>query len=93
MGSVLRRDRPLGRQPDTPNQDEKGSLLVFLNLPDRPARLSGDQAQLSRPGGRFGPAGRGELGEDVADVFFGRVEGDREVAGDALIGPARGKQP
>jgi hypothetical protein len=57
------------------------------------ASVSGNQAQLAGAGGRFGPAGRAELGEDMADVFFGGVDGNREVAGDALIGQASGKQP
>jgi hypothetical protein len=55
--------------------------------------VSGDQAELACPGDGLGAVGRAELAENVADVFFCRVEGDHEFRGDGLIGHAGGQQP
>ena len=91
---TLRAGAPAGRHPKVHIRwNIAGGRLLAPSCWCPPTPVSGNQAQLARPGGRFGPAGRAELGEDVADVFFGGVEGDGEVAGDALIGPPRCKQP
>jgi hypothetical protein len=42
----------------------------------------GDQAEFPCPGDSLGAVGCAELAEDVADVLFGRVEGDDEFPGD-----------
>jgi hypothetical protein len=56
-------------------------------------RDSADQAEPAGAGDRFGAVGRTQLGQDVADRLLDRVQGDHGVAGDALIGAARGQQP
>src|SRR5690349_3937977 len=52
--------------------------------------VSGDQAQLAVPSGGLGPVGGAELAQDVGHVGIDRVERQRQVAGGALVGPARG---
>jgi MgtC family len=55
--------------------------------------VSRDQAELAGPGDGLGAIGRAELAEGVADVLFGRVEGDHELGGDGLVGQAGGQHP
>lgn len=58
----------------------------------RATRELADQAELAGAGDRFGAVGRTQLGQDVADVFLDRVHGDDELAGDGLVGGARGQE-
>src|SRR5215203_32760 len=53
----------------------------------------GEQAQLPRPGDRFGAVGRAELVENMADVLFDGVEGDDKLLSDPLVLLAVGQQP
>ena len=66
----------------------------WWNLP--PGRLRGGwriRTELAGPGDSLGAVGRAELVQQVADVLFHRVEGDRELFGDARVRRARGQQP
>jgi hypothetical protein len=62
-------------------------------LPGRLGAVSGISPRSGARGSGLGAVGGAELAQDVGHVRFDRVERHYQVAGDALVGLARGEQP
>ncbi len=87
--------RPRGASPEGADRVEYRCAAIPHPkvLPGRLGPAPGDQAQVACTGYGLGAVGSAKLAQDVAHVRFDRVERHHQVAGDALVGPARGEQP
>ena len=74
----MRQGRTLVTPGADGHRDHRGRLTA-----EQP--VSGDQAELTGPGGGLGAVGGAELAQDVGHVLFDGVESHHQVVGYALV--------